>query len=188
MAIDAFSSERTAKLAPIVQPLSRHTGGRYRTRRHQNQIRDARTVRVGHRRGNFTLDDDELVRCLLVGLPPFLDFDDDDKLLGVTIRNRYRRVPTPCDVPDGRLDVVRRVVTPIHDQVLDAADDEQLVVKEESRVPGAQPRPLGCAGRGSGKPSTERTFGLVRFPPIAHRERGRSSRMPPHSLAKQYIR
>src|SRR5208337_3777439 len=52
-------------------------GDRYRTRRHQNQIRDAKTVRVGDRRGDFTLDDGELVRCLLVGLAPLLDFDDD---------------------------------------------------------------------------------------------------------------
>ena len=59
-------------------------GDRYRTRRHQNQIRDAKTVRVGDRRGNFTLDGGELVRCLLVRLAPLLDFDDDDKLLRVT--------------------------------------------------------------------------------------------------------
>src|ERR1700739_4567970 len=100
-------------------------GDRYRTKRHQNQIGDAKTMRVGDRRGDFTLDDGELVRCLLVGLTPFLDFDDHNKLLGVTIRNRYRRAPAPRDLLDRRLDVVGRVVTPIHDQkVLDAADDK----------------------------------------------------------------
>src|SRR6478672_7051852 len=146
-------------------------GDRDRTGRHQNQIRDAQTVQVVDRRGNFTLNGGELVRYLLGGLAPLLDFDDDDKLLRALIRNRYRRAPTRCDLLDGRLDVVGRVVAPIHDQeILDAADDEQLVVKEESRVPGAQPRPLGYARRRSDKPSTERTFGLVRFPPIAHRD------------------
>jgi hypothetical protein len=31
--------------------------------------------------------------CLLVGLAPLVDFDDHNKLLGVTIRNRCRRAP-----------------------------------------------------------------------------------------------
>src|SRR5208283_3907735 len=146
-------------------------GNRYRTRSYHNEIRDAEAVRVGYRRGDFTLDDGELVRCLLVGLAAVLDFDDGDELLDALIRNRYRRAPTPCDLLDGRLYVIGSVVTPIHDQeILDAADYEQLVIKEESRVSRSQPRPLGCASRRSDKPSTERTFGLVRFPPIAHRD------------------
>src|ERR1700757_3352562 len=100
--------------------------------------------------------DGELVHHIVIGVAPFLDFDDDDKLLLALIRNRYRGAPTPCDLLDRRLDVVGRVVTPIHDQqILDAADDKQFVIKQESRVPGAQPRPVGCASRWSDKPSTE---------------------------------
>jgi hypothetical protein len=94
-------------------------------------------MRVGDRRSKFTLDDGELVRCLLVGLAPLLDLDDDDKLLRALIRNRYRRAPTPSDLLDGRLDVVGRVVTPIHDQkVLDSADDEQPNVQRRIPNPG----------------------------------------------------
>ncbi len=63
------------------------------------------------------------------------------------------------------------VVTPVDDQqVLDAADDEQLAVGDEAQVSGSQPRPFGCARRRSDKPSTERALGLLRFPPIAHRD------------------
>jgi hypothetical protein len=47
--------------------------------RHQNQIRDAEAVRVGYRRGDSTLDDGELVRCLLVGVAALLEFDYGDQ-------------------------------------------------------------------------------------------------------------
>ena len=125
-------------------------GDRYRTRRHQNQIRDAKTVRVGDRRGDFTLDDGELVRCLLVGLAPLLDFDDDDKLLRALIRNRYRRAPTPCNLLDRRLDVVGSVVTPIDDQeILDAADDEQLFIKKNPESPVRSQGPSGVPADGA---------------------------------------
>ncbi len=43
--------------------------------------------------------------------------------------------------PDGRLDVVGSVVAPIHNQeVLDAADDEQVVTETKPGIPGSQPR------------------------------------------------
>jgi hypothetical protein len=92
-------------------------------------------MRVGDRRGNFTLDDRELVRCLLMGIAPLID--DDDKLLRALIESRYRRAPTPRDLLDGHLNVVGRVVTPIHDQeVLDSADDEQPNVQRRIPSPG----------------------------------------------------
>ena len=80
--------------------------------------------------------------CLLVGLAPLIDFDDHTKLLGVTIRNRCRRAPAPGDLLERRLHVAGRAVTRIDDQqVLYAADDKQLIIKEVSRVSGAQLRP-----------------------------------------------
>ena len=107
-------------------------GGGNRTRRYQNEIRDAQTMRVGHRRGHFTLDGDQLLRRILRGVAAVLEFDDGDQLLGPLIRNRYRRAPGPRDVLDRRLDVVGRVVTPIHDQeIFDAADNEQFAVGEQ---------------------------------------------------------
>src|SRR2546426_5249761 len=56
-------------------------GNRYRARRHQNQIRDAKAVRIRYRRGDITLDDRQLVRGLPRRFTPFLEFDNDDKLL-----------------------------------------------------------------------------------------------------------
>jgi hypothetical protein len=66
------------------------------------------------------------------------------------IRNRYRRAPTPCDLPDGRLDVVARAVTPIHDQkVLDAADDEQLIINKNPESPVRSQGPSGAPADGA---------------------------------------
>src|SRR6476660_9845416 len=62
----------------------------------------------------------------------------------------------PGDLLDRRLYVAGRAVTRIDDQqVLNAADDKQLIIKEESRVSGAQLRPSN-ASRRSDEPSTER--------------------------------
>src|SRR5208283_2283114 len=65
-----------------------------------------------------------------------LEFDDGDQLLRALIRTRYRPAPSPRDLLDDRLDVVGKVVTPIHDrEIRDAADDEQLAVGEEAGLP-----------------------------------------------------
>lgn len=45
-----------------------------------------------------------------------------------------------------RLDIVGRVVAPVHDQeVLDAPHDEQLTLGEETRISRPQPWSCGCA-------------------------------------------
>src|SRR4029079_438849 len=63
---------------------------------------------------------------------------------------------------------VWRVVTPIHDQeILDAADDEQLAVGDEAEISRSQPGLFGCAGRPCEKLSSKRAFSLVRSVPIA---------------------
>ena len=71
---------------------------RNRTRCFHNEIRDAEAVRVGYRRGDVTLGDAELLHHLLIGVAPLLDFDDHNKLLGVSIRDRYRRAPSAAVV------------------------------------------------------------------------------------------
>src|ERR1700757_534219 len=140
-----------------------------RTRRHQNEIRDTEAVRVGYRRGDFTFDGDDLIGRILPGVAAVLEFDDGDELFGVLIGNRYRRAPAPRDLLDRRLDVVGRVITPIHDQkILDATHDEQLTVRQETQISGSQPRLFGRARRRVDKLRTKRFLGLLRFPPIPH--------------------
>ena len=82
--------------------------------------------------------------------------------------NRNDGKGTCCDLMDCRLDVVWRVVTPVHDQeILDAADDEQLAVGDEAEVSGPQPRPFGCVvGCRRDKFPPEGTFRFVRSVPI----------------------
>src|SRR5450631_2368234 len=96
-----------------------------RARGYQNEIRHAEAVRGRYRRGDFTFDDPQPVGRIPVGVAALLEFDDGDQLLRVIVRDRYCRDSASCDLLDCRLDVVGRVVAPIHDQeVLDAADDE----------------------------------------------------------------
>ena len=60
------------------------------------------------------------------------------------------------------------MVAPIDDQeILDAADDEQLAVGDEAEIAGSQPRTFGCACRRSDKRRAERLLGLFGFPPVA---------------------
>jgi hypothetical protein len=62
--------------------------------------------------------------CITSSSAALLEFDDGDKLLRALVRNRYRRAAAPRDLLDRCFDVVRRVVTPVHDQkIFDAAKD-----------------------------------------------------------------
>ena len=90
-------------------------------------------MRVRYRRGRFTLDDGELLHRVLVGVAPLLEFDNDNQLLGVMVRNRDRRTAASGDLLDRCLDVVGRVVAAVHDQqIFDAPDNEQLAAEEEA--------------------------------------------------------
>src|SRR5271156_320407 len=138
-----------------------------RTRCYHNEIRDAESVQVGYRKGDFTFDDLEFINGLFVGVGAGLELDDGDELFGVLIRNRDRRATSRRDALNRCLEVVGRVVTPIHDQkILDTADDEQLAVGDEAQVSGSQPRAFGGAGRRSDKRCVERLLRLFGFLPI----------------------
>ncbi len=93
--------------------------------------------------------------------------------------NRYRHAAVSGDLLDRRLDVVGRVVAPVHDQqILDTADDEQLAVGEEAQISGSQPRPFGCAGRRTDKRCAEGAFGLFE---VSANSRWRRCRRAPRS-------
>ena len=72
---------------------------------------------------------------LLVGVAPLLEFDDGDKLLACRSSGTAIAATRPRGyLLDRRLDVVGRVVAPVDDQeILDAADDEQLAVGDEAQ-------------------------------------------------------
>ncbi len=86
------------------------------------------------------------MRRILGGVARLPDLQDDDELLNAVTRSSYRGDASGGDVLYRGLDVFGGVVTPIHDQeILDAADDEQLAVGQEAQVPGPQPGAFGCA-------------------------------------------
>ena len=100
--------------------------------------------------------------------PPH-EFDDGDKLFSAVIRHSYRHDAAAGDFLNRRLDVVRIVIGPIHDQeILDAARDEQFAFENDAEVSGPQPRTFWCAGRGTDKLCTERPLGELGVPPVAH--------------------
>jgi hypothetical protein len=78
------------------------------------------------------------VHRLLVGIASLLELNDGDQLLGTVQRDRYRRDPTSCDLLDRRLNVLGMVVTSLDDQeILDAANNEQLTLGDETLVAGS---------------------------------------------------
>ena len=85
---DCLSVQAGELILPVVLDTRRSPdlptcGDRNRTRRHHDEIRDAKTVRVGDRRGDFTFNGDELIRRILLGVAAVLEFDDGDQLFGV---------------------------------------------------------------------------------------------------------
>jgi hypothetical protein len=81
----------------------------------------------GRDRGSYiVLDAGQFSDQVLARRFPVLEFGYGDQLLGAVIRNRERNAASARDLVDRRFDVVRRVVTPLHDQeILDTAHDEQ---------------------------------------------------------------
>lgn len=106
--------------------------------RHQDEVPDIQAVRVGDRGGDIALDLAEPAHRVLVGVAPLLELDDRDQLLGAVHRDRYRGDPAAGDLLDRRLDVLGIVIAPADDQqVLDAPDNEQLTLGEETQVAGS---------------------------------------------------
>src|SRR5271157_1063716 len=117
--------------------LAARCGGN-RPGRYQNEVPDIQAVRIGYRGGDVAFDAGEPVHRLLVGIASLLELDDGDQFLGTVQRDRYRRDPTTCDLLDRRLNVLGIVVTPMDDQqILDAADNEQLTLEDETQVTGS---------------------------------------------------
>ena len=85
------------------------------------------------------------------------------------IGNRYRHAAASGDLLDRRLDVVGRVVAPVHDQqILDAADDEQLALGKEAQISCSQPGPFGRASRRDRQALRQKyAHGLFGLSPIA---------------------
>src|ERR1700722_19074965 len=107
---------------------------------------------------------------LLVRAAPLLELDDCHQLLTLILRDGDRRDAAPGDLLDRRLDVVGIVVTPIHDQqILDAANDEQLALGYDGQITSPKPVPPRRAGRWIDEPPTEGLFRQLRVPPVALR-------------------
>ena len=113
----------------------------------------------------------EPVHCLLVGIAALLELDDGDQLLGAVHRDRYRRDPAAGDLLHRRLDVLGVVVAATDDQqILDAADDEQLTLGDEAQVTGSQPGASGAPGDGSTSVAPKHRLLVRRLAPVARRD------------------
>lgn len=105
-------------------------------------------MRIRYRGGDVTFHPAEPVHRLHGGIASRLELDDGDQILGALQRDRYCRYPTACDLLDRRLDVLGIVIAPTDDQqVLDATDDEQLALGDETQIAGSQPGSVGRARR-----------------------------------------
>ena len=95
-------------------------------------------MRSRNRRNDFTLYRTEFLRALLVGSTHLVEFYDGDKLFRVTIGDRYCRGPSFGDLLDRCFYVLWIVITPMdNQQILDAADNEQLTLGDETLVAGS---------------------------------------------------
>ena len=119
--------------------------GRLERPHQHDRVRRASSCCLGHRLADRTRHehpaDIEPAHTVAVHL-----VHDDQPLFAVDV-DRERRATSPRAAGwrclDGPLDVLRVVVAPAHDdQVLDAAGDEQLAVRDEAEVAGAQERPF----------------------------------------------
>src|ERR1700759_2007949 len=100
----------------------------------------------------------------LLGVAPVLYFRDHDQPLGASILDGNRRDTAAADLLSGRLDVIGVMVTPVDDQqVFDAADDEQLAVVDGAQVAGAQPWAQRGAARGVDELTSEGLLRLLRL-------------------------
>ncbi len=120
------------------------TGGdRNRTRRHHNQIRDAKTVRVQDRRGDFTHDGDELIHRVLLGVATVLEFDDGDELFGLLIQELLSPRTGPALHPGSSPRVVRRAaaaVPPRHGFISgNSRTDTERISRHCRRTPKSRP-------------------------------------------------
>ena len=116
-------------------------GDRNRAGRHQHEIGHPHAVRLRNRRRHFLFHSVKPVLRPPHRMPRFLISTIATSCSLLIVRDRDRRDAASGDLLDRRLDVVGIVVTPVHDQqILDAADDEQLAVGDDTQVAGAQPR------------------------------------------------
>lgn len=163
----------TGRIALAIQTDARCTlnlaarRGRDRPGRYQHEIADGHTVLIGYRRGDVALDD---IEPALGRIFTLLELDDGDQLLHVVHRDRYRRDTTAGEFLDRRLDVLGIVVATANDQqVLDAADDEELSLGDETQVARSQPRSIRCTRRGIDDRGPEAALLLGRPTPVSGR-------------------